>query len=108
MRHSTSRLFALGALMVPVLLVLAPRSPDLITNLEFGGKWTGRKSPVTTTKIPIEDDIQKFFNTGETHRAEVVAVWVTRGWDQRADGIDAEGDIQPWYQNYRDFAPNPP
>lgn len=52
---------------------------------------------------PFYTDIQLFLQT-ERARAEVVAVWIVRGWNDRADGATSSGVLN-WLHQYQWSSP---
>lgn len=52
----------------------------------------------------FDNDIGRFL-AYQRHNAEVVAVWIIKGWDDRADGIDPYGNVRTWLHNYQWSSP---
>jgi hypothetical protein len=58
----------------------------------------------------LDKDLQRFLTSAERHNAEVVAVWMTRGWktptnNDRTDGVDQNGNTRTWYHYYQWSSP---
>jgi hypothetical protein len=57
----------------------------------------------------FDNDLDRFLRY-HRHGAEVVAVWVLRGWQDSVDGVDRanaldeEGTPRPWFDNYRHWS----
>ena len=52
----------------------------------------------------FDHDVSRFLAT-QRHNAEVVAVWIIKGWSDRADGLDAYGNVRTWLHNYQWSSP---
>ncbi len=48
----------------------------------------------------FDNDLSRFL-AYHRHNAEVVAVWIMKGWDDRADGLDQYGNVRMWLHNYQ-------
>jgi len=52
----------------------------------------------------FENDLARFL-AYHRHGAEAVTVWLVRGWNTRAVGLDSAGTQKRWFQNYRSSSP---
>ena len=50
------------------------------------------------------NDLSRFL-AAHRHGAEVVAVWIVRGWSDAADGLDSSGTPRGWFQTYQVSSP---
>ncbi len=67
--------------------------------------------PTTTGCAPndgqthtFEKDVSRFL-AAHRHGAEVVAVWIVRGWNDAADGLDGAGTPRGWFHAYQYSSP---
>ncbi|HQZ91362.1 MAG TPA: hypothetical protein PLR44_15010 [Thermomicrobiales bacterium] len=52
----------------------------------------------------FENDLSRFL-AYHRHNTEAVTVWIVRGWNNRADGLDSAGLQKRWFQNYQTSSP---
>jgi len=53
----------------------------------------------------FQTDLNYFLTSAERHNATSVAVWILRGWSDKADGIDGSGNKRQWLIDYQNSSP---